>query len=226
MKQFERDSVRPEGNCEWAAGDPVLVEYHDTEWGIPEHDDRKLFEFLVLEGAQAGLSWLTVLKKRENYRRAFDKFDPEKVARYDSRKVRTLLADDGIIRNKLKIAAAIQNAKAFLAVQKEFGSFDAYVWRFVGGQPIKNRWTDLRQIPARTKGSDEVSQALKKRDFKFVGSTICYAYMQAVGMINDHLIDCFWRDAERKNRDRTRRGDTRNERESNRGVGTSSRGNP
>ena len=181
--------------CEWAEGDPLIVEYHDTEWGIPEHDDRKLFEFLVLEGAQAGLSWLTVLKKRENYRKALGNFDPKRVARYDSRKVRALLEDDGIIRNRLKIAAAIQNAKAVLAVQKEFGSFDAYIWRFVRGQPIKNRWRNLKEIPARTAGSDMMSQALMERSFTFVGSTICYAYMQAVGIVNDHLIHCFRRDA-------------------------------
>ncbi len=200
MKQSEKGSAPPKRRCEWAAGDPVIVEYHDTEWGIPEHDDRKLFEFLVLEGAQAGLSWLTVLKKRENYQEAFDNFNPERVARYDSRKARALLADHGIIRNRLKIGAAIQNAKAFLAVQIEFGSFDSYVWRFVGGQPIRNRWRTLKQIPARTKESDEMSQTLKKRDFQFVGSTICYAFMQAVGMVNDHVMYCFRYDAGRKNR--------------------------
>lgn len=186
------DSVR---RCEWVTGDPVLVEYHDEEWGVPEHDDRKLFEFLVLEGAQAGLSWLTVLKKRASYRRAFDNFDPDRVARYDSRKVRTLLADDGIVRNRSKIAAAILNANAFVAVQREFGTFDSYVWRFVGREPKMNRWTDIRQIPTTTKQSDEMSEALKRRGFKFVGSTICYAYMQAVGMVNDHVIRCFRRDA-------------------------------
>ena len=201
MKQSDRQPMPPARRCEWAVDEPILIEYHDTEWGIPEHDDRKLFEFLILEGAQAGLSWLTVLKKRENYRRAFDGFDPERVAQYDSRKVRALLADKGIIRNRLKITAGIRNAKAVLAVRKEFGSFDAYIWRFVGGQPIKNRWRKLNQIPARTTESDRMSQALKKRDFKFVGSTICYAYMQAVGMVNDHLIHCFRYDAERKNRD-------------------------
>ncbi len=202
MKQSHKGAVSPVRRCAWAAGDPVIVDYHDAEWGIPEHDDRKLFEFLVLEGAQAGLSWLTVLKKRENYRRAFDNFDPEAVARYDSRKVRALLADDGIIRNELKIAAAIQDAKAFLAVQKEFGSFDAYIWQFVGGQPTKNRWRNLEQLPARTPESDRMSQALRKRHFKFVGSTICYAYMQAVGMVNDHVISCFQHNAERRKRDR------------------------
>ena len=171
--------------------DPLLLEYHDTEWGIPEHDDCRLFEFLILEGAQAGLSWLTVLKKRTNYRIAFDGFDPVKVARYDAWKVRALLRDPGIIRNRLKIAAAIRNAKALLRVRKEFGSFDAYVWGFVDGRPLRNRWRSLDQIPARTPESDRMSVALTKRDFTFVGSTICYAYMQAVGMVNDHVISCF-----------------------------------
>jgi len=182
------DSVK---RCGWALGDPVLLAYHDTEWGTPEHEDRKLFEFLVLEGAQAGLSWLTVLKKRENFRKAFDGFDPVRIAHYDSRKVHALLADAGIIRNRAKIAAAIENAKAFLAVQKEFGSFDAYVWRFAGHGPRPSRRRMLKQIPARTKDSDRMSEDLKSRGFKFVGSTICYAYMQAVGMVNDHLTDCF-----------------------------------
>jgi len=182
------DSVK---RCEWALGDPALLAYHDAEWGVPEHDDRKLFEFLVLEGAQAGLSWLTVLKKREAFRKAFDGFDPVKVAQYDSRKVRTLLADAGIIRNRAKIAAAIENAKAFLIVEKEFGSFDAYIWRFAGRGPKPSRRKTLKQIPARTKESDEMSEDLKSRGFKFVGSTICYAYMQAVGIVNDHLTDCF-----------------------------------
>ena len=194
--------VQSETRCAWATGDALVVEYHDKEWGIPEHNDRRLFEFLILEGAQAGLSWLTVLKKRENYRAAFDRFDPEKVARYNSRRVRALLTDAGIIRNQLKIVATIQNAKAFLAVQKEFGSFDAFVWRFVGGQPIKNRWRNLKQLPANTTESDMMSQALRKREFKFVGSTICYAYMQAVGMVNDHVISCFRHDAKRRSRNR------------------------
>ena len=186
-------SEDPVKRCEWALSDPALLAYHDAEWGIPEHDDRKLFEFLVLEGAQAGLSWLTVLKKRENYRRAFDRFDPSRVARYDSRKVKALLADEGIIRNRLKIDAAISNAVAFLSIQKEFGTFDEYVWRFVGGKPKMNRWKALRQIPARTRESDSMSSALKDRSFKFVGTTICYAYMQAVGMVNDHVVSCFRR---------------------------------
>ena len=196
------DHVPPERRCEWAAGDLVMTEYHDSEWGVPVHDDRTLFEFLVLEGSQAGLSWLTVLKKRPNYRRAFDNFQPEKVARYGKGKVRSLLANDGIIRNRLKIEAAVLNAKAVLAVQKEFGSFDNYVWRFVGGRPIQNRRQNLKQLPAATMESDDMSLALRKRGFKFVGSTICYAYMQAVGMVNDHVISCFRYNAggERQNR--------------------------
>ena len=181
----------PVKRCEWALSDPALLAYHDAEWGIPEHDDRKLFELLVLEGAQAGLSWLTVLKKREAFRKAFDGFDPERVAKYNSKKVRTLLADAGIIRNRAKIAAAIENAKAFLIVQKEFGSFDAYIWSFAERGPKVSRRRTLKQIPARTKESDQMSGALKGRGFKFVGSTICYAFMQAVGLVNDHTIDCF-----------------------------------
>jgi DNA-3-methyladenine glycosylase I len=177
--------------CAWANSDPIYVAYHDTEWGVPEHDDRTLFEFLVLEGAQAGLSWLTVLKKRENYRKAFDNFDVKKVARYGEKKIQELLSDSGIIRNRLKIEAAINNAKAFLAVQKEFGSFDAYIWQFVGGKPKQNIWKTLKEIPARTAESDALSKDLITRGFKFVGSTICYAHMQATGVVNDHLVDCF-----------------------------------
>ena len=177
--------------CEWAGSDPVLLDYHDTEWGTPEHDDRKLFEFLILEGAQAGLSWLTILRKRENYRRAFDRFDPERVAKYDARKVRSLLTDDGIVRNRLKIRAAVKNATVVLTIQQEFGSFDTFIWRFVGGSPKTNRWTTLGQIPARTEDSDAMNRALRERGFGFVGSTICYAYMQAVGMVNDHVTQCF-----------------------------------
>jgi DNA-3-methyladenine glycosylase I len=168
-----------------------LIVYHDREWGVPLHDDRALFEFLILEGAQAGLSWETILKKRENYRRAFDGFDARKIARYDRRKVERLLADPGIVRNRLKIAAAIGNAKAFLAVQKESGSFDAYIWKFVGGRPLENRRRALKDIPTRTAVSDAMSRELSRRGFKFVGSTICYAFMQAVGMVNDHLVGCF-----------------------------------
>ncbi|PYJ03405.1 MAG: DNA-3-methyladenine glycosylase I [Verrucomicrobia bacterium] len=176
--------------CPWATTDPMIA-YHDHEWGVPVHDDRKLFEFLILEGAQAGLSWSTILNKRDNYRRAFDNFDARKIAKYDARKVKKLLADPGLVRNRLKIAAAIQNASAFLAVQREFGSFDAYLWRFVGGRPILNQWKSLKQIPARTPESDAMSRDLLRRGFKFVGPTICYAFMQAVGMVNDHLIGCF-----------------------------------
>ncbi|MDZ7344863.1 MAG: DNA-3-methyladenine glycosylase I [candidate division KSB1 bacterium] len=176
--------------CEWAKTD-LAIAYHDDEWGVPQHDDRVLFEFLILEGAQAGLSWETILKKRENYRQAFDHFDPSRVAKYDRRTEKKLLADPGIVRNRLKIAAAIQNAKAFLAIQKEFGSFDAYVWQFVGGRPKKNGWRTLKQIPARTPESEALSKDLRRRGFKFVGSTICYAFMQAVGMVNDHTVDCF-----------------------------------
>ena len=177
------------GRCPWATAEPNL-RYHDEEWGVPVHDDRILFEFLILEGAQAGLSWTTVLKKRENYRRALDRFRPDKIARYGARETARLLADPGIVRNRLKIAATIQNAKAFLAVQKEFGSFDAYIWSFVGGQPIQNKWRRMAQVPSRTTNSDAMSQDLSKRGFKFVGSTICYAFMQATGMVNDHLIAC------------------------------------
>lgn len=175
--------------CPWAASEPNIT-YHDEEWGVPVHDDRKLFEFLILEGAQAGLSWTTILKKRENYRRAFDGFRPEKIARYGSRGVKRLMNDAGIVRNRLKIAATIQNAKAFLAVQKEFGSFDAYLWSFVGGKPKQNDWRSMKQVPARTAESDAMSRDLLRRGFKFVGSTICYALMQAVGMVNDHLLNC------------------------------------
>jgi DNA-3-methyladenine glycosylase I len=178
--------------CSWPSpGKPVYLAYHDRQWGVPVHDDCLLFEMLVLEGAQAGLSWETILNKRAAYQRAFDRFDPRKVARYDARKVRALLADPGIVRNRLKIAAAIKNARAFLAVQKEFGSFDAYIWRFVGGAPLQNAWADHRKIPARTAESDLMSKDLKRRGFTFVGSTICYAFMQACGMVNDHLTTCF-----------------------------------
>jgi DNA-3-methyladenine glycosylase I len=176
--------------CPWAATEPNL-RYHDTEWGVPQHDDRVLFEFLILEGAQAGLSWTTILKKRENYRAAFDHFDAARIAKYDQRKIEKLLADPGIVRNKLKVASAILNAKAFLAVQKEFGSFDAYLWQFVGGKPRQNARRSMQEVPARTVESDAMSADLLKRGFKFVGSTICYALMQAVGMVNDHTVDCF-----------------------------------
>ena len=176
--------------CPWTANDLSIL-YHDTEWGVPLHDDRRLFEFLILEGAQAGLSWDTILKKRENYRAAFDQFDAEKIARYDRHKIESLLKDPGIIRNRLKIASAIQNAKAFLKVQDESGSFDRYIWQFVTGRPRINRWRSSKQVPASTPQSDAMSKDLKKRRFNFVGSTICYAFMQAVGMVNDHLVDCY-----------------------------------
>ena len=176
--------------CPWATNDRS-VRYHDEEWGFPMHDDSRLFEFLILEGAQAGLSWDTILKKRENYRAVFDGFAPKKIAGYDRRKIQSLMNDAGIIRNRLKIASAVQNAKAFLKVQKEFGTFDAYIWRFAGGSPIANSWHSAKQVPARTAESDAMSKDLKKRGFSFVGTTICYAFMQAVGMVNDHLTGCF-----------------------------------
>ena len=177
--------------CGWAGTDPIYVGYHDEEWGVPVYDDRQLFEFLVLEGAQAGLSWITILKKRDAYRKAFDRFDPKKVARYDARRVAKLLADPGIVRNRLKIESAVKNARAFLEVQEEFGSFSDYQWRFVEGRPLVNRYRSLKEIPPRTPISDAFSKDLKQRGFGFVGSTIIYAHMQAVGMVNDHVIDCF-----------------------------------
>lgn len=176
--------------CEWAIGDPNVL-YHDEEWGVPLHDDRRLFEFLILEGAQAGLSWSTILKKREGYCQLFDRFDVKKVARYTPARIDKLLKDPRIVRNRLKVEASVLNARAFLEVQDEFGSFDAYIWRFVGGKPLVNHWKRLKEIPARTAQSDVMSADLKKRGFKFVGSTICYAFMQAVGMVNDHTVDCF-----------------------------------
>lgn len=177
--------------CEWVSANSLYIDYHDKEWGVPEHDNRKLFEFLILEGVQAGLSWLTILRKRENYRKAFDDFDARKIAQYDERRVEELLSNNGIIRNRLKIAATIQNAKAFLAIQQEFGSFDAYIWQFVGGKPKKNAWKTLKEVPSKTVESDAMSKDLIKEGFKFAGSTICYAFMQAVGMVNDHTVDCF-----------------------------------
>ncbi|MEO6021971.1 MAG: DNA-3-methyladenine glycosylase I [Burkholderiales bacterium] len=190
MKNTKRDQTNVT-RCAWVSADPDYVRYHDEEWGVPVHDDRVLFEFLILEGAQAGLSWLTILRKRENYRLAFDGFDVAKIARYDAARIRALLADPGIVRNTLKVNAAVQNAKAFMAVQKEFGSFDAYVWQFVGGQTKVNHWRAISEAPAKTAESDALSKDLLKRSFKFVGSTICYAYMQAVGMVGDHTTDCF-----------------------------------
>lgn len=169
----------------------MLLEYHDKEWGVPVHDDRKQYEFLVLEGAQAGLSWTTVLRKREGYRRAFAGFDPKKVAAFDARKINKLLEDPGIIRNRLKVGSAVANARAFLAVQEEFGSFDSYVWQFVDGEPIRNKWKKQTQIPVSTTEAERMSADLKKRGFKFVGPTICYSHMQAVGMVNDHIVECF-----------------------------------
>ncbi len=177
--------------CEWAGPDPLYIKYHDNEWGIPLHDDRKLFELLILEGAQAGLSWLTILKKRHNYRKAFNNFDPEIIAEFDSAITKKLLSNKGIIRNKLKIKAAIQNARAFLSIQKQFKSFDAYIWQFTKGKTIKNAWKNQKDIPSKTKESITMSVDLKKRGFKFVGPVICYAFMQATGMVNDHTIDCF-----------------------------------
>jgi len=182
--------VTPRLRCTWAANE-VNIPYHDQEWGVPVHDEHKWFEFLILEGAQAGLSWDTILKKRARYREVFDGFDPAKVARYDKKKVRELLRDAGIIRNRLKIDAAITNARAFLEVQKELGTFDAYIWRFVGGQPKQNAWKSHSRLPAKTAESDALSKDLQKRGFRFVGSTICYALMQATGMVNDHLVSCF-----------------------------------
>jgi DNA-3-methyladenine glycosylase I len=177
--------------CEWGTVSQLYIDYHDNEWGVPVHDDRKLFEFLILEGAQAGLSWETVLNKRENYRKAFNDFDPVKISRYGDKKVETLLENKGIIRNRLKITSAINNAKRFLEVRKEFGTFDAYIWQFVNGKPITNRFKSIQEIPATTKESDAMSKDLKKRGFKFAGPTICYAHMQATGMVNDHVVGCF-----------------------------------
>jgi DNA-3-methyladenine glycosylase I len=181
--------------CGWAGSDPLYLAYHDTEWGVPVHADRRLFEFLTLEGAQAGLSWLTILRKRESYRAAFADFDPEAVARFDAARVAELLTNPGIVRNRLKVESTISNARAFLAVQAEFGSFGAYQWRFVDGIPLQNSWSSIRAVPATTPVSDAFSRDLKQRGFRFVGSTICYAHMQAVGMVNDHPVDCFrWRE--------------------------------
>lgn len=183
-------TVKPKVRCSWANNE-LSIAYHDKEWGVPVHDDRVLFEFLILEGAQAGLSWNTILQKRDNYRAAFDHFDPALVARYKARKIQALLRNPGIVRNRLKICSAVGNAKAFLKVQEEFGSFDRYIWQFVGGKPRINHWDGLTQLPARTAESDAMSKDLKKRGFKFVGTTICYAFMQAVGMVNDHVTTCF-----------------------------------
>jgi DNA-3-methyladenine glycosylase I len=177
--------------CPWPSDDSLMIKYHDKEWGVPLHNDRKLFEFLILEGFQAGLSWRTILHKRENFREAFDNFDFNKIAKYNRKKINSLLKNEGIIRNKLKIEAAITNAKAFLQVRKEFGTFDKYIWSFVNGKPIQNKFKFLKELPAKTKLSDKISDDLKKRGFKFVGSTIVYAHMQATGMVNDHVVSCF-----------------------------------
>ena len=184
-------SLDSKTRCPWCLGSEAYIAYHDKEWGTPVHDERMLFELLILEGAQAGLSWSTILNKRDNYRRAFDNFDARKIAGYSDKKIARLLADAGIVRNRLKIAAAIQNAKSFLAVQKEFGTFDSYIWAWVGGRPIQNRRRSMKHVPASTPESDAMSKDLAKRGFKFVGSTICYAYMQATGMVDDHLVGCF-----------------------------------
>lgn len=185
---MSRDTLR---RCAWVGNDPLYLQYHDEEWGVPVHDDRRLFEFLVLEGAQAGLSWLTILRKREGYREAFSDFDPVKVAAYGPAEVERLLADPGIVRNRLKVGSAIANARAFLRVQEEYGSFAAYVWQFVAGETIHNRWRTVAEIPAKTAEAEQMSRDLKARGFRFVGPTICYAHMQATGMVNDHTIDCF-----------------------------------
>lgn len=182
-KEFKR--------CSWCLGDDLMINYHDTEWGVPVHSDRKIFEFLILEGFQAGLSWRTVLHKRKNFRRVFDNFDYQKIAKYRSAKINQLLKDPGIIRNKLKVKGAVRNAQAFIDVRKEFGSFDKYIWQFTAGKPLVNKWKSFKQIPATSKASDQISKDLKKRGFTFVGSTIIYAHMQATGMVNDHTIDCF-----------------------------------
>lgn len=189
MNAFETES-QTKIRCGWAKND-LAVEYHDKEWGVPVHDDRKLFEFLILEGAQAGLSWDTILAKRENYRAAFDNFDAAKIAAYDESKLNDLMNNAGIVRNRLKIASTVQNAKAYLAVVEEFGSFDSFIWQFVGGKPIINGWVTMKEVPAKTAVSDAMSKDLRKRGFNFVGSTICYAFMQATGMVNDHLVSCF-----------------------------------
>lgn len=184
------DFLMSKKRCPWPT-DEIYCAYHDEEWGVPNHDDRHLFEMLILEGAQAGLSWSTILRKRQSYRNAFHNFDAEQISRYTERDVQRLMSDAGIVRNRLKIAAAIQNAKSFLKVREEFGSFECYIWSFVDGRPIQNQWREMKQVPAKTAESDAMSKDLLKRGFKFVGSTICYAYMQAVGMVNDHLVDCF-----------------------------------
>jgi len=179
------------GRCEWATSDPLYIDYHDHEWGVPEHRDRKLFEMLILEGAQAGLSWITILRKRKNYRTAFDQFDPQKIADYDEHKIAQLLSNEGIVRNRLKVRATVKNARVFLAIKQEFGSFDRYIWQFVGGKQKTNKWKSLKELPAKTRESEAMGKDLSNRGCSFVGPTICYAFMQAVGMVNDHVLDCF-----------------------------------
>ena len=186
-----KESPDPVSRCPWPSNDPLMIAYHDNEWGVPLHDDRKLFEFMVLDCFQAGLSWRTVLHKRENFRKAFDNFNFRKIAKYDQKKIDSLLQDSGIIRNNAKINGTIQNARCFLEIQKEFGSFDHYIWQFTDGQPVINKWQNLNELPARSELSDQMSRELVKRGFKFVGSTICYAFIQAIGMVNDHLTTCF-----------------------------------
>ena len=184
-------SKQPLTRCEWAGEDPIYQQYHDQEWGVPCFDDQTLFEFLILEGAQAGLSWITVLRKREHYRKVFNQFDAEKIAQYDNRKIEQLLADPGIIRNRLKVMSTINNARLFIDIKEEYGDFSSFIWGFIDGKPRINRWSSLKDVPATTAESDTMSKELKRRGFKFVGSTICYAYMQAVGMVNDHTLSCF-----------------------------------
>lgn len=187
----DSSNLKKKIRCEWTGTEPLMIAYHDQEWGVPLHDDQKLFEFLILEGMQAGLSWMTILRKRESFRAAFDGFDPQKVARYDQNKFAELMENTGIIRNRRKIEAAAQNARAFLVIQEEFGSFDTYVWQFVDGKPLVNAWKTINEIPAKTMQSEIMSKELRKRGFNFVGPTICYAHMQATGMVNDHTVDCF-----------------------------------
>ena len=188
----------PRARCGWAGTDPLYIKYHDEEWGVPVHDDRQFFEMLILEGAQAGLSWITILRKRERYRKVFAGFDPRKVARFDAARVASLLTDPGIVRNRLKVAGAVKNARAFLEIQREFGSFDTYIWRFVNGRPIRSARRGLKEIPATTPESDAMSRDLKQRGFTFVGSTICYAFMQATGLVDDHMVGCFKAEGSRK----------------------------
>jgi len=187
----DSSNLKKKIRCEWTGTEPLMIAYHDQEWGVPLHDDQKLFEFLILEGMQAGLSWMTILRKRESFRAAFDGFDPQKVARYDQNKFAELMENTGIIRNRRKIEAAAQNARAFLVIQEEFGSFDTYVWQFVDGKPLVNAWKTINEIPAKSMQSEIMSKELRKRGFNFVGPTICYAHMQATGMVNDHTVDCF-----------------------------------